>query len=48
MKKQLKKSKENKNSAQKLLQLAEWGEKQRFDLPEDLGTNHNKYAWGKK
>lgn len=34
-----------KNSAQKLLQLAVWGEKQQFNLPEDLGTNHDKYAW---
>jgi PHD/YefM family antitoxin component YafN of YafNO toxin-antitoxin module len=35
------------NSAQKLLQLAVWGENQNFDLPDDLGVNHNKYAWGK-
>lgn len=33
------------NSVHKLLQLAEWGEKQQFDLPPDLGKNHNKYAW---
>ncbi len=35
-----------KNSAQKLLQLAAWGEKQNLDLPNDLSTNHDKYAWG--
>ena len=34
-----------KQAAQKLLELAEWGEKQPFDFPADLAENHNKYAW---
>ena len=34
-----------KNSAQKLLELAEWAEKQNFDLPKDLSEKHNEYAW---
>ena len=34
-------------SAQGLLDLAKWAENQDFDLPKDLGKNHNKYIWGK-
>jgi hypothetical protein len=28
-----------------LLELAEWAEKNHVSGPEDLSTNHNKYAW---
>jgi prevent-host-death family protein len=30
-----------------LLALAEWAEKQDFNLPADLGKNHDKYIWDK-
>ena len=33
------------NAAQKLLKLAEWAEKQQFDLPKDLSEKHNEYTW---
>ena len=28
-----------------LLELAEWAEKNNVTGPQDLSTNHNKYAW---
>ncbi len=33
------------NAAQKLLKLAEWAEKQQFNLPHDLSEKHNEYTW---
>lgn len=43
----LKKMQPKYGSAQGLLDLAEWAEKQDFDLPKDLSKNHDKYIWGK-
>lgn len=34
-----------KSSALRLLELADWAEKQNFDLPKDLSEKHNEYAW---
>ncbi len=31
--------------AKALLDLAEWAERNNITGPEDLSTNHNKYAW---
>lgn len=30
---------------QALMELAEWAEKHHVTGPQDLSTNHNKYAW---